>query len=281
MNDGNYWTSENNLRLFADGFYSNYFVGYNSTWGVDYAPLRGYYFSDDFTSSGKQSGFETQAPESRAINTEADGYWLANYAGPTWNFAWVRKSNLFIERIETMKDKYLTAPVYQHWSSVARFFRGYEYCRLVSVFGDVPYYDKVVKDDDLPGLYKDRDSRNVVMDKVYDDFVYVLDNMRLSDGTVQYLNRYIAAAFISRFMLFEGTWQKYQANDQVRAQKFLDLAVSAADLVKLSGKYSFTSDFRSLFGSEDLSSNKEVILYRVYDAAIGVTHHVASYSNTT
>jgi len=281
MNDGNYWTSENNLRLFADGFYSNYFVGYNSTWGVDYAPLRGYYFSDDFTSSGKQAGFETQAPESRANNTEADGYWLTNYAGPTWNFAWVRKSNLFIERIETMKDKYLTAPVYQHWSSVARFFRGYEYCRLVSVFGDVPYYDKVVKDDDLPGLYKDRDSRNVVMDKVYDDFVYVLDNMRLSDGAVQYLNRYIAAAFISRFMLFEGTWQKYQANDQVRAQKFLDLAVSAADLVKLSGKYLFTSDFRSLFGSEDLSSNKEVILYRVYDAAIGVTHHVASYSNTT
>jgi len=55
MNDGNYWTSENNLRLFADGFYSNYFVGYNSTWGVDYAPLRGYYFSDDFTSSGKQA----------------------------------------------------------------------------------------------------------------------------------------------------------------------------------------------------------------------------------
>lgn len=281
MNDGNYWTSENNLRLFADGFYSNYFVGYNSTWGVDYAPLRGYYFSDDFTSSGKQSGFETQAPESRAINTESDGYWLTNYAGPTWNFAWVRKSNLFIERIETMKDKYLTAPVYQHWSSVARFFRGYEYCRLVSVFGDVPYYDKVVKDDDVTGLYKDRDSRNVVMDKVYDDFVYVLDNMRLSDGATQYLNRYIAAAFISRFMLFEGTWQKYQANDQARAKKFLDLAVTAADLVKLSGKYSFTSDFRSLFGSEDLSSNKEVILYRVYDAAIGVTHHVGSYSNTT
>jgi hypothetical protein len=281
MNDGNYWTSENNLRLFADGFYSNYFVGYNSTWGVDYAPLRGYYFSDDFTSSGKQGGFETQAPESRANNTEADGSWLTSYAGPTWNFAWVRKSNLFIERIDAMKSKYLTESVYQHWSAVARFFRGYEYCRLVSVFGDVPYYDKVVKDDDIPGLYKDRDSRNTVMDKVYDDFVYVLDNMRLSDGAAQYLNRYIAAAFISRFMLFEGTWQEYQANDQERAKKFLELAVRAADLVKLSGKYSFTSDFRSLFGSEDLSSNKEVILYRVYDAAIGVTHHVASYSNTT
>ena len=114
MNDQNYWTSENNIRLFANGFYSNYFVGYNSTWGVNYTPLRGYYFSDDFTSTGKQSGFETQAPESRASIEEIDknggssSEMLTTYAGPTWNFAWVRKSNLFIDRIETMKPKYLT-----------------------------------------------------------------------------------------------------------------------------------------------------------------------------
>jgi hypothetical protein len=283
MNDDNYWKSENNLRLFANGFYSNYFVGYNSGWGTDYAPLRGYNFSDDFTSAGKQTSFETQSPESRqpvTTNQEADGNWLSAYAGPTWNFAWVRKSNLFLERIEAMKVPYLTESAYQHWSAVARFFRGYEYSRLVSVFGDVPYYDKVIKDSDRDLMYKDRDNRTLVMDKVYDDFVYVLDNMRLSDGNVQYLNKYIAASFISRFMLFEGTWQKYHLNNQEAAKKYLELAVRAADIVRLSGKYSFTSDFRSLFGSEDLSSNKEVIMYRSYDLAIGVTHHVASYSNT-
>ena len=128
-------------------------------------------------------------------------------------------------------------------------------------------------------LYKDRDDRAVVMDKVYDDFVYVLDNMRLTDGDVQYLNKYIAAGFISRLMLFEGTWQKYQLNNTEKAKKYLDLAVRAANVVMASGRYSFTSDFRSLFGSENLSSNKEVILYRTYDAAIGVLHSVASYSN--
>jgi starch-binding outer membrane protein, SusD/RagB family len=281
MNDQNYWTSENNLRLFTNGFYSNYFVGYNSTWGVDYAPLRGYYFADDYTQAGKQIGFEVQAPESRANNTEADGSWLTTSAGPTWNFAWVRKSNLLLERIDGMKGKYLTAEAYQHWSAVARFFRGFEYSRLVSVFGDIPYYDKVVSDVELDQMYKDRDDRTYVMEMVYDDFTYVLDNMRVSDGTAQYLNKYIAASFISRFMLFEGTWQKYQLNNQEKAKKFLELAVRAADIVKLSGKYAFTSDFRALFGSEDLSANKEVILYRVYDAAIGVTHHLASYSNLT
>lgn len=280
MNDQNYWTNENNLRLFANGFYPNYFVGYNNTWGVDYAPLRGYSFSDDFTSTGKQAGFETQAPPSRAALSESAG-WLSSYAGPTWNFAWVRKSNLFLERIEDMKDAHLDEEEYKHWSAVARFFRGYEYSRLVSVFGDVPYFDHLVSDTELELLYKDRDDRTFVMDQVYADFQYVLENMRVSDGNAQYLNRYIAAGFISRFMLFEGTWQKYHEGNTEKAKQYLELAVAAADLVMTSGSWSFSSDFRALFGSENLAGNKEVLMYRHYDAAIGVTHHIASYSNAT
>ncbi len=281
MDDGKYWTSENNLRLFANGFYNNYFVGYNTSFGLDYAPLRGYNFADDFASSGKQGGFETQAPTSRASTSEAAA-WLSTYVGPTWNFAWVRKSNLFLERIEKMNTTAVITPaVYQHWSSVARFFRGFEYSRLVSVFGDVPYFDKIILDTEFDLMYKDRDSRTLVMDKVYDDFSYVLDNMRLSDGNAQYLNKYIAAGFISRFMLFEGTWQKYHLNNPEKAKKYLELAVKAADLVMKSGKYTFGSDFRALFGSQDLAANKEVILYRHYDAAVtpAVTHAIASYSN--
>lgn len=280
MNDDTYWTSENSLRLFANGFYANYFNGYNSGFTTDYTPLRGYNFADDFASTGKQGGFETQAPESRSSTSEAAA-WLTTYAGPTWDFAWVRKSNLFIERIEQMKDKQVTAEVYNHWSAVARFFRGFEYSRLVSVFGDVPYYDRVILETELDLLFKDRDSRTVVMDKVYDDFVYALDNMRALDGSAQYLNKNIAAGFISRFMLFEGTWQKYHMNNPEKAKKYLELAVKAGDIVKASNKYSFTSDFRSLFGSQDLANNKEVILYRHYDAALTTTHHIASYSNLT
>lgn len=280
MNDANFWTSENNVRLYANGFYPNYFVGYNNTWGVDYAPLRGYYFSDDFSSTGKQAGFETQAPASRAALTETAA-WMTTYAGPTWNFAWVRKSNLLLERVEQMKNGVLTEEAYKHWSAVAKFFRGYEYSRLVSVFGKVPYYDHVLGDGEIDLLYKDRDDRTLVMDKVYEDFQYVLENMRLSDGHAQYLNRYIAAGFISRFMLFEGTFQKYHHGNTEKAKQYLQLAVDAANIVIESGNWSFTSDFRSLFGSESLANNKEVLLYRVYDAALGVTHHVASYSNTT
>jgi hypothetical protein len=118
------------------------------------------------------------------------------------------------------------------------------------------------------------------MDKVYDDFKYVLANIRENDGA-QYLNRYIAAALISRFMLFEGTFQHYHGLDAARAKKYLEFAVEAGSVVINSNKFNFTKDFKSIFSSESLVGHPEVLLYRVYDAALGVTHAIGSYSNGT
>lgn len=277
MSDDTYWRNETDLRLFVNGFYINYFVGYNNTWGVAYAPLRGYYFSDDFSNSNVQSNFESSAPSSRGSTSETPDM-LTQYAGPNWNFAWVRKSNLLIDRIENMAKPKISSEAYNHWMGVARFFKGYEYHRLVSVFGDVPYYEALFESNDLEQMYKDRTPRGEVMDHVYDDLLYAFQNVRLDDGN-NVLNRYIVAGFISRFMLFEGTWQKYHLNDQARAKKYLELAVTAGDFVINSGKYNITSNFRNLFGSQDLKGNPEMLMYRHYDAAQSVTHHVASYSN--
>ncbi|MBS1682016.1 MAG: RagB/SusD family nutrient uptake outer membrane protein [Bacteroidetes bacterium] len=281
--DETYWTNENNVRLFANGFYSNYFTGYNTGFAWDYVPGNtggGYNFADDFANAGMQTPFDAQVPASLASTSE-EIYMQSKYSGPRWNFAWVRKANLFLDRVNGMKTGSLTAEARAHWSAVARFFRGYEYSRLVEVFGNVPYYNSVVSDGDIAGLYKDRDDRGLVMDSVYNDFNYVLNNMRLSDGNAQYLNRYIAAGFISRFMLFEGTWQKYHNGDNTRATKYLQLAVQAGDLVINSGKWSFTSDFRSLFGaaSGTLINNPEILLSRTYSTALLVMHSVASYAN--
>jgi len=277
--DDYYWRNETDVRLFANDFYTNYFVGYNSAWTVDYTPVRGYTFSDDLTSRNVQSHFESSVPASRVSTSEA-AVWLTQYAGPTWDFAWVRKSNLFIDRLQNVVQTKLEPEAFNHWMAVARFFRGFEYSRLVSVFGDVPYFDHEVNYDNLDDMYKDRDNRGVVMDKVYDDFKFALENMRINDGK-QTLNKYVAAAFISRLMLFEGTFQHYHGLDEARAKKYLELAIEASEVVMNSNQFSFTSDFKSLFSSESLDGNKEVILWRTYDAALGVTHHIGSYQNGT
>jgi starch-binding outer membrane protein, SusD/RagB family len=277
--DNGFWRNEDDIRLYANAYYPNYFNGYNTSFTVDYTPVRGYTFNDDLTGKNVQSSFESSVPTSRGSTSEA-AEWMLTYAGPTWDFAWVRKSNILIDRLNTVAKPNITEEAYKHWMAVARFFRGFEYSRLVSVFGDVPYFDKVVENTDLATLYKDRDNRGVVMDKVYDDFKYVLESMRDNDGT-QYLNKYIAAGFISRFMLFEGTFQYYHGLDATRAKKYLEFAVDAAAIVINSNKYNFSRDFKSIFSSESLAGHPEVLLYRAYDAALAITHAIGSYQNGT
>jgi len=272
-----FWRGEGDVRLFATGFYPQYFNGYNSSWTTDYTPVRGYTLSDDITFYGQQASFENDVPPSRFEVLESAS-WLDEYAGPSWNFSWVRKSNIFLARLENEAKANLTNEQYNHWLAVARFFKGYEYARLTSVFGDVPYFEKQVSDTDFDTQYKDRDDRGFVMDKVYEDFVFVLDNIRTNDG-VNVLDKNVAAAYISRLMLFEGSWQKYHALDQERAKKYLQLAERAAKIVMDSGKYTFTSDFKSLFASQNLATNKEVIMYRSYEATLNITHAIASYQN--
>ena len=277
--DGQFWRNEDDIRMYVNSYYSYYFSGYNTSFTADYTPVRGYTFSDDLTGKNVQSSFESSVPTSRGSTSESAA-WMQTYAGPTWDFAWVRKSNILLDRLENTAKPNISEDAYKHWTAVARFFRGFEYSRLVSVFGDVPYFDKVVADDDLATLFKDRDDRGVVMDNVYDDFKYVLANIRENDGA-QFLNKYIAAAFISRFMLFEGTYQHYHGLDAARAKKYLDFAVEAAEIVMNSNKYNFGRDFKSLFSSESLAGHPEVLLYRVYDAALTVTHCIGSYQNGT
>ena len=278
--DETYWATESDLRLYSNGFYVNYFVGYASGWTASYAPLRGYTFDDNLVSEGKQSVFENKVPSSRSnTNANALATYLTQYVGPQWNFTWVRRANIFLDRLENRMKGKISEEAYNHWHAVASFYKCFSYARLVAVFGDVPYFEKDFSNAEKEEMFKDRDSRVFVMDKVYDMLKNdVLVNMRVNDGN-NTLNRYVAAAFAARWMLFEGTWQKYHNGDQAAATKYLTLAKEAAKMVMNSGQYAIDTPFHQLFGSQDLKGNKEALMYRHYDNTKSVTHCVASYSN--
>ena len=275
--DDGYWKNETDVRLYTIQYKPQYFVGYNTGWAVQYTPLRGYNFADDFATTGKQVNFENSVPSSRG-GTDFNTTWIDQYAGPSWNFAWLKKTNIFIERLEDRMRNILSDEAFNHWLGVARFFRGFEYHRLVSVFGDIPFYTKPFSNTDQAEMWKDRAPRNDVMAQAYEDFKFALANVRENDGGSE-VNRYIVAGYISRIMLFEGTWVKYHDADNALAQKYLELSKEAAEFIIDSGQYEISGSFKSLFGSFDLKGHKEVILYRHYAASKGVTHHIASYSN--
>lgn len=278
MNDENFWTSESNLRYFVNLAYPTYFVGYNSSWGTAYIPgVRGE-ISDDATKTGMQSNLLTAVPADNWYKAEGT-YWLQRTGAGPWNFGWIRKWNLMMDRLDMMKENgVLNDEAYGHWMGVARFLRAYEYYRFVMSFGDVPYYDFVPEAEDFDAQYKSRDPRSMVMTKAMEDLDYAVANVRANDGA-NYINKYVVAAFASRFMLFEGTWYNYHPGSGSAdvAKQFLQKAVSYAEVVMNSGNYAFDTDFRSLFGSF-AQKGTETILYRAYLES-KATHCIASYSN--
>jgi len=279
MNDDNYWVSEENVRLFVNGAYDNYFAGYDTSWGQVFAP--GVYssgeFSDDASSTGQQTNPRTSIPDDNWYRNEGSN-WLFRTGGGPWNFGWVRKWNTLMDRLDMMKEEgVIDEEPYNHWYGVARFFRGYEYYRLVCSFGDVPWFEDVVGSEDLAMQFKPRDSRVTVMTNAKADFEFALQNVRTNDGE-NFVNKYVVATVASRAMLFEGTWEKYHDVAGATPNTFLDAAVTFADFVMSSGKFTFDTDFRTLFGSETKKGN-ETILYRQYSAELGITHCIASYAN--
>lgn len=282
--DDGYWLNEDQFRLYFNYYYPYYFTGYNSSYGTNFTPVTGYTFCDDIASSGKQTSFTAVVPANNG-KYDMDTWAGAEYGGRQWDFAWVRRTNIGINRLETHKAN-LSEEAYKHWMGIARFFRAYEYYRLVMTFGDVPYWDAPVDERDLASMYKDRDPRSTVANAIYDDLKYALENVRMDDGSMN-INRYVVAAVASNIMLFEGTWQHYHKGNELEkssqlsdenAKKYLQLCVEASELVMNSNKWDCSKDFRSIFASDDLAGHPEVIFYRQYETG-KVTHAVASYSN--
>lgn len=255
--DETYWTREENVRTFSYGFYTAYFTGYGSgnTWGNYFS---GQALNDDFAPVIPVP-FTLQVPA----------------AGGGWTFAWVRKANLFIDRVQTVP---MSEEAIQHWTGVGRFFRGLEYSDLVNSFGDVPWYGQTLIETDTEQLYKPRDPRTLVMDSVLADFRYAAEHVRLTDGAKgQTVNKDVVLAYMSRVFLFEGTWQKYHLNNTAKAAEYLEAAKWAADQLISSGRYSL-GDYRDEFSSLSLAGNPEVILYREYEPGL-LTHALVSYNN--
>lgn len=261
-NDETAWVSEDNLRLYANKYYPGFFTGYGTQYSAESgAAFMDFTFSDDIFVRGNQGNFNRAVPNS-AI----------------WGMGTIRSINIMLERIEKRMKGILDENAYNHWTGIGRFFRALEYADLANAYGDVPYYDHVPLDLDLDDLYKPRTPRNEVMDAVYDDLKFAMNNVRTSDGDQQ-VNRYVVAGFASRVALREGSWQKYYYNNNERANKFFLLAQEAGDLIISSGRYDIVTDFRALFTANSLAGNKDVIIYRHYDAAVGITHAVATNNN--
>lgn len=258
-----FWNNEENLRTSFLDYYTYFFPGYRSGWNR----------ADNFAETNVADWTDDNAQEVATLFTKV----APTTDADNWNFEKIRNMNLLLSRIQSSS---LGEEAKNHWSGVARLFRAMEYAKLVQKFGDVPYYDAVVGSTDNEQLYRARDPRTTVMDKVNEDLAFACANIRVNDGTKGLtVNRAVAQGFASRIMLFEGTWQKYHANNTAKAAEYLKAAKDYAAALMQTNVYSIAPSYKSLTTSEDLAGNPEIIMYRSYVENV-VMHSLMSFQNT-
>ena len=186
-----------------------------------------------------------------------------------WNWEKLREMNFFLSRASQIEDE----SVRLEYEGLTRFFRAYFYFEKVKRYGDVPWVDRPLGSDEEE-LYKGRDSRELVMEKVMEDVDFAIANLpEVQD--VYRVTRWTARALKSRIALFEGTFRKYHGLDGY--EEFLQACVNASEPF-LTGPYSIytsgSTPYQDLFTSQD-AIETEIILARAYTSAIsGMTHDV-------
>ena len=220
-------------------------------------------------------------------NSSLQGGW----SNSTWNFVYY--INTFLERMHEAQG--VSEAAFAHYEGTARFWRAWNYFELVKTFGGVPWYDHVVRSDSEEDLYKPRDSREYVMERVLEDLNYACEHCYTSEAWVdnQKINRYIALAIKSRICLFEGTYRKYHRVDPSTGKawdpeynkdnKWLREAADACEELMEAGVYSLVNSpadvatqYRSLFTSPSVLK-QEVMWAREYNDEKNVRHDVTWY----
>jgi hypothetical protein len=256
LNPNAFFTTEQELQIYCNSFYEMLPKG-----------------EDIFMNDGKMSDyFATSSTPPLLIYGNYTP--LESELLSWWQWSELRNINYFLEK---NINEEIPQDVRAHYNGVARLFRAWFYYNKVKTFGDVPWYDKVLSTSDAD-LYKERDSRTYVMDKVLDDLNYAVENLRTTkNSTSTAITKWVALALKSRICLFEGTFRKYSGENDLAssASKFLNEAAQSALMLINESGYSLnksgSTPYRDLFTKESPVTT-EVILADVYSNALSRFH---------
>ena len=264
----NYFRSETDLQLFSNSFYNNL---------LPKAPYEE--MSDQLV--GKSLTAVQRGGNTRTVPASGGGW---SSGSGSWGD--LRKMNTLLASMGQCEDQNAVVK----YTALTRFFRAYFYFGMIRRFGDVPWYDKELETTSEE-LYKDRDSREVVMQHMLEDIDYAIANLPSAVSTYR-VNRWTALALKARFCLYEGTFRKYHdpavhpelyvmplPADAKSASFYLEEAVSAAEELMAEGPYRLAQvdDYRKLFANVDANKD-EFILAIKNDQSLQVCHNATAFA---
>lgn len=242
----NFFNSEADLNLYINGLYN--FPGW-------------FMFLGDLATDNASTTGNTELKT--MMTTEPSS---ATITGG-WNWNALRSINFFLENFGKAD---ISQEKLDHFEGLARFFRAQFYIGMVKRYSDVPYYDFVIETDNEDALFKARDPRSFVVDRIFEDYAFAADHV-LADQPAGAVNKWVVKTYMARAALYEGTFRKYhdELNLQGSANQFLEMARDISQEIINSGNYSIyntgnsETDYSSLFTNADLTSNSEIILANI------------------
>jgi hypothetical protein len=244
----NFFKSEEDLRIYVNSMYN--------------FPGVGMYTGDAATDNATTTG-----------NTELKTMMVSTPTSETilagWDWDQLRNINFFLENFN---NNDLPDETLNHYEGLARFFRANFYMEKVKRYSNVPWYDYTINTDDEASLMKTQDSREMVVEKVFEDYQFAVNHVEANQPSGA-VNKWVVLSYMARNALYEGTYRKYhtELNLQGSANSFLTLARDAAIQIIQSGNFAIhntgnsSTDYGELFTSTDLAGNSEVIFSRVYE----------------
>ncbi|MDE6529043.1 MAG: RagB/SusD family nutrient uptake outer membrane protein, partial [Muribaculaceae bacterium] len=249
VSDENFWNSEKDLELYANGFY-----------GILPGALGP--GADD-----QSDCFVNEKPNTWIFNLETKPSSGGGWSSGDWGN--IRSCNYFLSRYHraTGGEAQINRQV-----AVVRFFRAWEYFYKLRRFGDVPWYETDLNVDSEE-LYNGRDNRKTVFKNMLRDMDFAIEWLQ-DAGSVPAgrLHKDAARAFKVRACLYEASFRKYHGLGD-HTELYRMAAETAMEIIS-QGRYDIwsngkpESDYYNLFIQEDLSNNPECIMPRVYETKL-------------
>ena len=187
-----------------------------------------------------------------------------------WDWGQLRNVNFFLANF---RNAAISEERLAHFEGLGRFFRARFYVDKVKRYSDVPWVDVVITTADEDILLGNRDPRETVVDNLLADYEFAANNVDVAspEGAV---DRWVVKADYARFLLYEGTYRRYHPELELAstADDLLQKAVAVARDVMDNGPFSLYTtgnpmeDYGSLFKSQNLGGNPEIIFARYYEA---------------
>jgi hypothetical protein len=232
----NWYQSDEEIIMAINYLYSNKFIRTNPE---TYGTARRKYvdsWTDDWTN---------RASLTEVTNGTINGQ--VNYVVEWWKLFYecIAAANLVLEKIDNGVASNIAENNLNKYKGAARFARAYMYARLITLWGDVPFFTKTLSIEEAFNL--SRESKNIILQSVYDDYDFAAANLPISYGTQepQWATKGAALAMKARIALYMEDWEIAR-----------DAAKACIDL----GIYDLYTDFSALFFPETKNPKEAIFL---------------------